>query len=358
MITPWYQSPQPLLVLAPMDGVADNSFRQICKKYGQPAVMFTEFVNVEGLCSGAKALLRTFDYQEVERPLVAQLFGKTPACFYQATILVCQLGFDGVDINMGCPAPKVAGHGGGAGLIKTPDLAQEIIQAVQDGVRDWANGKTVADCPDLKPRMRIWVERVQAQLPAQYQQHRAIPVSVKTRLGYEKDILETWLPKLIEKQPAVITLHGRTFKQAYTGMADWEAIGQAAQLVQSANIKFIGNGDLKSREEALTKVADYHLDGAMIGRASWGNPWVFQPEAIRQQVTVAERAKVALEHAQLFEQLNAGYEKNSFLPMRKHLAWYIKGIAGAAELRSRLVLTNNSAEVAQIFKESGLLSLD
>ncbi len=358
-------SSHPFIGLAPMDGITDSAFRQICAKYGQPRVMFTEFVSAEGLCHNAAVLLKILSFEFSQRPVVAQLFGKTPECFYQAAILVCALGFDGVDINMGCPAKKVSVHGSGAGLIKTPKLAQQIILASKKGVQDWHNGAELNDCPDFSAQFIRQIQQIRqfikfnakSKLAKKSQSRQLIPVSVKTRLGYDQPIINQWLSTIIETRPALITLHGRTLKQAYKGKADWSEIALAAQLAHHAGIPFLGNGDIQNYEDAVEHIQQYQVDGVLIGRASFGNPWVFRPTRERVKINIKQKAKAALEHAEFYELFFSSQEKYSFLPMRKHLAWYIKGIVGASQLRRQLVQTNNSKEVKKILKQAKLLEL-
>ncbi len=304
----WNNLKRPIVGLAPMDGVTDAPMRFITAKYGKPDVTFTEFVSAEALERVAdgrikvpEKILKDFKYDEIERPVVAQLFGGEPEAFFEAARLVVKMGFDGVDINMGCPAKKVAGRGEGAGLIKNPALAAEIIEAVKKGVA----GK--------------------------------IPVSVKTRIGYDEADPEWW--KFLATQDlAAVTIHGRTFKQLYEGKADWEAIGQAAKVIKSKKTIFLGNGDVESREDALAKTEKYAVDGALIGRGAWGNPWVFTDE----KVETNKRLEVAVEHSQKFEEI---FPEDRFFIMRKHLSWYARGFDNASELRNKLVLTNSAGEV-------------
>ena len=344
-----------LLALAPMDGVTDAPFRQIVKKHGQPDLMFTEFANVEGICrGGALPILRHFDYSPSEQPLIAQIFGKTPAYFYQVAILVAQLGFVGVNINMGCPAKKVASHGSGAALIGKPKLAQEIIKATQQGIKDWANGKKLSDCSDISEKVLRDVWARQKRLGLSFEDKReVIPVSVKTRLGIEENIIKDWLPYLTDLNPESIILHGRTLKQAYSGEADWQAIAKAQKIVKAANpkIKFWGNGDVRDYEDAAIKAKGSGVDGIMIGRASYGNPFVFLAKEERK-VAMQKISPFALafEHALLFEKTYPDNPKYSFINMRKHLAWYIKSIPNAAEWRSKLVRANNASQVKQIYE--------
>ena len=349
----WPQLKKPILGLAPMDGVTNLAYRYIQQKYGKPDVIYTEFATVEGLCRGVTQPLRDFRYQEEQRPIIAQIYGTTPQFFREAAVLICQLGFDGIDINMGCPAKSVASNGAGAALIKTPQLAVKIIKETQAGVQDWMNGKTVRDCPNLTEEIaKIVADRSQL-LPDKYQTHAEIPVSIKTRIGYDQPVTHEWISTLLETQPATIALHGRTLRQGYGGQAAWEEIGKAAQLTHRTSTLILGNGDLRSREEAEEKVATYGIDGALIGRASFGNPWIFKEGS--EKISIKEKAKVTLEHAQFYEKVYQKDERYSFLPMRKHLGWYIKGFPNAKEVRIALVKTSCSQEVAAIFKEFELL---
>jgi tRNA-dihydrouridine synthase B len=344
----WHQLKKPIIGLSPMDGVTDHPYRHIHKKYGQPAVMYTEFASVEGICHGAQRLLKDFLYDETQRPIVAQIYGTTPDFFRQTTILLCQLGFDGIDINMGCPAKNVAHSGAGAALIKTPKLAQEIIRQTKKGVEEWLNGATVRDCPDIISKIAEEVESRHHQLPASYQKKRFLPVSVKTRAGYDQPVIEEWIPTLLEMEPAVIALHGRTLKQHYSGKASWEEITKAAELVRTTKTLILGNGDISSLQEAHERIEQAGVDGVLIGRASFGNPFVYLPQELGHNLF-----DIALEHARLFEASYQAGDRYNFMPMRKHLGWYVRGIPHAAEIRIALFQTNNASEVAQILQEYG-----
>jgi nifR3 family TIM-barrel protein len=247
----WKGLKKPIIGLAPMDGVTDAAMRFIVKKYGNPDVMFTEFTNVEGIRHAVKTnkwspehrLARNFKYDESQRPIVAQIFGKDPESFRVAAKLMVELGFDGVDINMGCPAKNVSEHGSGAALIGQPELAGEIIKATLEGV----GGK--------------------------------IPVSVKTRTGVTEPVTLKWIEHLLQFDLAAITLHGRTLKQMYQGLADWEEIGKAAKLIKESKkeIIFLGNGDIQSCQQAAVSCQQYGVDGVLMGRAAMGTPWIFDP---------------------------------------------------------------------------------
>jgi len=244
-ITFWDTLPRPIIGLSPMNSVTDHVFRHVQKKYGNPMLLFTEFTSVDGICAGASALLKDFLYDESQRPIIGQIYGRSPRNFYQTAIVLCQLGFDGIDINMGCPAKSIAHAGAGAGLIRTPSLAQEIVRATQRGVQDWQNGATVRDCEDLPARLAKEVEALNRELPVAFQQPRPIPVSVKTRIGYESSQVQEWIPQLLETAPVAITIHGRTLMQGYTGDSNWDEIGCAAQIARGSGTLILGNGDLR-----------------------------------------------------------------------------------------------------------------
>jgi tRNA-dihydrouridine synthase B len=351
----WETLPHPIIALAPMDGVTDAPYRKIHAEIGRPAITFTEFTNVQGLWRGDIRLLDAFIYDEAERPVVAQLFGSTPEDFYRATIMVCALGFDGVDINMGCPSKCVAGKGGGAGLIRTPLLAQEIIRQTKRATEDWANGQTLEGiglAPERIARIRQMNEarlrfRTAGILPARIER-RLLPVSVKTRLGYDSIIIEDWVQVLLEMEPVNISLHGRTLRQMYTGQANWDAIGRAAAIARQTKTTILGNGDIHSAEEAKRRIAETGVHGVLIGRGSMGNPWIFQetqdhPAAHRP--TPRERLTTARYHARLFDRLLPGHR---FVELRKHLSWYCRDFYDASTLRRQLVQANAVSEVEQL----------
>lgn len=352
----WNTLPRPIIGLAPMDGVGDQPFRHIQKKYGNPALLFTEFTSVEALCHGDLQSLLNLLYDESQRPILAQIYGKTPAYFRQVAILLCELGFDGIDLNMGCPAKTVANGGCGAGLICTPDRAQVIIRATQAGVRDWQNGAALADCPDLPPLIAIRAQAMRERLPAAYQERRTIPISVKTRIGYDIPVINTWIPTLLETGLAAITLHGRTLRQAYRGVADWEKIAQAAELAQGSGTLLLGNGDVISAADGRARAATYSVDGVLIGRASFGNPFVFCLDTHQNEQQRQRLIHIALEHARLYECTFRPYKRYFFQPMRKHLGWYVKDIYGAARLRTQLVQTDSAQEVELLLREHRAIS--
>ena len=346
----WDTLPRPLIGLAPMNGISDHPFRHIQKKYGNPQLLYTEFTAVERLDIGDPALLRHFLYDESQRPIIAQIFGHTPELFRRMAVLLCQLGFDGIDINMGCPAPSVVHRGSGAGLIRTPELAQAIVAATKAGVCDWCNGASVRDDPGAPAQLIAEVEACYARLPAQYQQRRALPVSVKTRIGYDTPQIDSWAPQILASEPVALAIHGRTLRQGYTGQADWDEIARAVELARGTQTLILGNGDVRSLADAEQRVADYGVDGVLIGRASYGNPFLFRP-GDQEAALAGDRYRVlriALEHARLFEATISWGARHRFLPMRKHLSWYVRNLHGAASLRRELIQTDSADEVAAL----------
>jgi len=354
-----------------MDGVTDAPFRSITAKYGKPDINITEFTSVEGICAGATKTLAAFLYGENERPVVAQLFGSTPEAFYKATFVVCELGFDGVDINMGCPAGSIASKGAGAALIRTPEIAKEIVRKTRQACEDFGAGKTIEEVglpqdiidwvrqhPNGKPlpnsdqnlqtmdqlaKVTPSIEQIRTNNAPKIPR-KVLPVSLKTRIGYDQITIEEWVKHLLEVEPVNISIHGRTLKQGYSGKADWEAIGRAATIIHQTNTTVLGNGDLQNIGDALEKIEKYGTDGALIGRAAFGNPWLFKNE----EATVTQRLDTAKEHSALHQNL---FGERLFMPMRKHLSWYCKGFVGAAEIRQKLMTTKNAAEVEKILAE-------
>lgn len=305
----WGKLKKPFFVLAPMADVTDAAFRRIIAKYGKPDVLYTEFVSTDGLLSpGREKLLVDFLHTEAERPIVAQIFGTKPDYFETVAAQVAEMGFDGIDINMGCPDRSLVAAGSCAGLIDNPKLAQEIIRATQRGA-----GK--------------------------------LPVSVKTRLGTKKNVLESWLPTLLETEPAVITLHARTAKELSLVPAKWEFVARAVEIAKGSGTLVVGNGDVKNLDEARARVAETGCDGVMLGRGIFGNPFLFNETIDLSTITLSKKLEILLEHAQLFEELLP--EKN-FAIMRKHFGAYVKGFDGAAALRAQLMEVLNSEELKKV----------
>jgi tRNA-dihydrouridine synthase len=345
-----------------MDGVTDSVFRLMTAGQGKPDVIFTEFTHVHDVCRGPELLLDSLHYHEAERPIVAQLYGKDPELFYQAAHVVCELGFDGLDINMGCPSRNVASSGSGAGLIRTPPLAHAIMRAARQGIADWTAGQTLEGAGLKAARVEI-VNRFKARSSHPTAPVRsAIPLSVKTRLGYDEVIVERWIEHLLIECPTVISLHGRTLQQMYKGEADWAAIRRAAQLVRGSGTLLFGNGDVQSLSEVVHRVRETGVDGVLVGRAALGAPWFFQgkEEARRHAKTrepwdpdhwtpsVAARFEILLAHARHFER-QCGAQQ--FRRMRKHLGSYCKGFPHAAALRARMFHVSSVADVEAVLAD-------
>jgi tRNA-dihydrouridine synthase len=341
-----------------MDGVTDASFRHITAKYGRPDVTFTEFVNIQAAFHAAHTLIKDLTYSEIERPVVAQIYGRSPEMFYRVSHIVCELGFDGLDINMGCPAKKVAAAGCGAALIREPQLARSIIRAAKLGIKDWCGGQTLRDIqvePELIEKIRLanWL-RTGTDVPLE---RLPIPVSVKTRLGYDRIVVEDWVSTLLDENPAAISLHGRTLQQGYGGNADWGAIARAVKVARESETLILGNGDLQDLTQVRRRVCETHVDGVLLGRVAQGNPWIFRAKqdvkrALAENressiatppVSLEERFRVILDHS-IHHQQAAG---ESFVGIRKHLTWYCRGFRGAAEMRSQMVRVKTAADVKQ-----------
>jgi nifR3 family TIM-barrel protein len=333
----WENLEKPIIGLSPMDGVTDAAFRYIVCKYSKPSLTMTEFTNVEGLARGSFEMLKAFLYCESERPVVAQIFGVETDSYYKATVMLAAMGFDGVDINMGCPCNKVARKGSGAGLIQTPELAKDIIRSCKKGAKDWAEGITMKEAgvhEDI-------IKRVLEINAGREFERFELPISVKTRIGFDSDVAEEWTKHILEELPANLSMHGRTLRQMYMGKADWEVIGKAARVCDGSGVSFLGNGDVADMEDALKKTADYGLDGVLVGRATFGNPWFFGG---KEDPSIEERFEVLKDHAEYFQKLG----HLPFHAIKKHLAWYCKEFSGARELRKSLMQVEGPSDVEKI----------
>lgn len=322
----WKGIKKPFFAIAPMSDVTDIAFREMFVKYGSPDVFWTEFVSCAGLCSrGKEKLLIDLKYTKRQKPIVAQFFGSVPEHFYHSALIAKELGFDGIDINMGCPDHAVEKQGAGAALMKNPKLAQEIIREAKRGAE---SGR------------------------------KKIPVSVKTRLGYNKDEMEKWLPYIFEMEPAVVTVHGRTRKEMSKVPARWDRIGDAVAL-RDGYFSFggdkpfmIGNGDIESVEDGKKKAKEYGVNGIMVGRGIFGNPFFFRKG--EKKVSKEEKLRALVEHVRLFEKYFGNSYKNRstslkhFDIMKKHFSSYASGFHGAKELRMELMLAKSAHDVRAI----------
>ena len=347
----WQKLPTPFFVLAPMADVTDAPFRRLIAKYGShvrangtiggPDVTWTEFVSADGLMratpEGKKKLLADLIYTEAERPIVAQLFTSNEEHMEKAAALCLELGFDGVDINMGCPDKSIEKQGCGSAMIKKPELAAKIIEAAKRGAK--------SDEPS------------------------GIPVSVKTRLGYNRDQLEEWLPALIAARPAAIVVHARTRKEMSKVPARWERVARAVEIRNEILgedrliTRIIGNGDALSLADAKNKALATGADGVMLGRAIFGNPWLFHPTKRLSEhqassettslsiVGIKERLGVMVEHSKLFTEI---LPFKNFAVMKKHYKAYVKDFHGAAELRAEL-MEQETAEAVEVIVQKFLV---
>ena len=309
----WEKLKKPIFVLAPMADVTDVAFRRVIAKYGKPDVIWTEFVSADGLAlapeSGKKKLLKSLEYSEAERPIVAQFFTSSPEHMKEAARQARELGFDGVDINMGCPDRSVEKQGAGASLMKNVLLARKLVRAAKEGAG-------------------------------------ALPVSVKTRTGYSRPELENWLPEILEEEVAVVTIHARSRKEMSKVPAQWEFVRRAVEIRDASGKETLifGNGDVKNLAEAKKRVDETGCDGVMLGRAIFGNPFLFSEKKCPEGIEGLKlRLEILVEHARLFEELLVGYK--SFAIMKKHFKAYVGNFGGANELRAKLMGTNNASEV-------------
>jgi nifR3 family TIM-barrel protein len=323
----------PFFCLAPMSDVTDIAFRFILAKYGKDrenkdrVVFWTEFVAADGLCNklAKKKLAHILEFSERERPIVAQVFGANPENMKQACRYIASLGFDGIDINMGCPDKSVISQGAGAALIRTPELAREIIRAAHVGI-------------------------------ASAGVH--IPVSVKTRIGFNKEDIDKWIGELLKEDISALTIHLRTAKELSLVPAKWEYIKKIKKLIEKSGkeILLIGNGDVESLKDAEEKALEYGCDGVMIGRGVFGNPWFFSSTSPLTPLLVKERGteqklKILIEHTQIFDEKLLKPKHKNFATMKKHFKAYVNGFEGAKELRVKLMETENSKQVEKIINK-------
>lgn len=357
----WRNIPAPIVGLSPMDGVTDASFRFITAKHGRPDVILTEFVNIQSAPYAPELLLKDFTYDEIERPVVAQIYGRSPELFYRVAHIVGELGFDGLDINMGCPARKVAAAGCGAALICEPDLARAIIRATRQGLQDWYNGRSLKQIGIRPSAIEAFKAANRRRMGSDaLAERRLLPLSIKTRIGYDRIVVEDWISTLLEERPSAITLHGRTLQQGYKGSADWEAIARAADIARGSGILILGNGDLLDMADVCRRVRETRVDGVLIGQAAEGNPWLFAgKEQVKQAlrgtgtvtpqpaVSLAERFDIIIEHSRHYE---AVAQNHCFFGMRKNLLWYCRDFDGAVELRSQMKHATSTDDVARVLE--------
>ncbi len=331
----WEQLDTPIFALAPMEDVTDVAFRTLFAKYSPPeTVLWTEFTSADALAhdfgrTRVDHRLR-FD-REKESPIVAQIFGSNPENIEIATRLCVERGFDGVDLNMGCPVKKIESAGSCSGLIRTPDIAKETIEAAKRGAKRLGG------------------------LDA--------PVSVKTRIGYNEIDLPGWIGFLLKLDLPVLTVHLRTKKEMSDVPAHWELMSEIVQMRDALAPKtlIIGNGDIQSMEEARVKMSETGCDGIMVGRGAFGNPWFFDE---CYTPTMQDKLRVLVEHTHLFEKefltqpesrnnhskdtAEGWHRMKNFAIMKKHFKAYANGFDGAAGLRANLMKADNALQVEEV----------
>lgn len=321
----WQKLPRPFTILAPMDGVTDAVFRQIITEIGKPDVFFTEFTMCEGLLSkGNIKVAERFLFHPDQKPIVAQIWGTNPESFYKVARDIKKRGFVGIDINMGCPERTVIRDGACSGLIRNPKLAAEIIQATKEGAG-------------------------------------SLPVSVKTRIGFEKESVEEWIGFLLQQNLAALTVHLRTVRELSKVPAHWELMPEIIRLRDSLSPHtiIVGNGDVTSLSEVDEKFQKYQCDGFMIGRGVFANPWVFNSKINFNEVSVEEKIALYLHHIDLFEK--QWKDKHHFAQLKKFAKTYINNFPDAASFREKLMETktlNGLRKTLEGYNKSEIISTD
>ncbi len=300
------------LLLAPMEDVTDASFRFVCKEYGAD-VLYTEFISSDGLIRDSAKTIAKMQVYDYERPIGIQIYGHIPEAMVDAAVRAEEAGPDFIDINFGCPVNKIARRGAGSGMMREPDKMVDITRRVVDAVH--------------------------------------LPVTVKTRLGWDEEskIIVPLAERLQDAGISALTIHGRTRSQLYRGEADWTLIGEV-KANPRMRIPIIGNGDITTPEQAREAFDRYGVDGIMIGRASFGHPWIFRDirhyldtGEILPPMSVAERVALARRH--LAKSLEVKGPRVGVLEMRRHLSSYFKGLDNFRETRLRLVTTDDPEEL-------------
>jgi tRNA-dihydrouridine synthase len=313
----WRDLPRPFFILAPMEDVTDVVFRHVVSEAARPDVFFTEFTNSESYChpEGKQSVRGRLTFTEDEQPIVAHIWGDKPENFRQMSIGMAELGFRGLDINMGCPVPNVAHHGKGSGLINRPEVAAELIQAAKAG---------------------------------------GLPVSVKTRLGYtEVDEWQGWLTHILKQDIANLSIHLRTRKEMSKVDAHWELIPEIKKLRDQVapDTLLTINGDILDRQTGMKLALQYGVDGVMIGRGIFNNPFAFEKEPREHS------SKELLDLLRLHLDLHDKYSElglRSFKALHRFFKIYVKGFRGASELRNQLMSTESTDEVRAMLDNFGL----
>lgn len=311
----WDELPRPFFILAPMEDVTDVVFRHVVSEAARPDVFFTEFANSESYChpDGNASVRGRLTFTEDEQPIVAHIWGDKPQYFREMSIGMAKQGFRGIDINMGCPVPNVAGNGKGSGLILRPDVASDIIQAAKAG---------------------------------------GLPVSVKTRLGYtDVEEWKPWLTHVLRQNIANLSIHLRTRKEMSQVAAHWELIPEIKALRDeiAPDTLLTINGDIEDRAMGMELVEKYGVDGVMIGRGIFKNPFAFEKE--KKEHTSEELQQLLHLHLDLHDRYSAELEPRPFKALHRFFKIYVKGFRGAGGLRHALMSTSNTDEVRDMLKQ-------
>ncbi|MCX6782935.1 MAG: tRNA-dihydrouridine synthase [Candidatus Levybacteria bacterium] len=305
---------KPFLVQAPMENVTDVVFREMINICGRPDVFFTEFTNTDGLCSrGKDGVSHRLQFTKNQHPIVAQIWGNNPENYYQSAMILKKQGFDGIDINMGCPDRDIVKKGSCAGLINNNSLVREIYLATKEGAGN-------------------------------------LPISIKTRLGLNKIETEKWIGFLLGLDLAALTIHGRIAKEMSKFPANWEEIGKVVKIRNEMEKKtiIIGNGDIQNKEEAFEKYEKYHVDGIMIGRGIFSNLWVFNRDNENKIYNSNDKLNLLIKHITLFE--NTWKNKKPFEVMKKFYKIYISDFPNASDFRLSLMEAKDSESSIAMIK--------
>lgn len=305
---------EPFFALAPMEEVTDTVFRQIVSACAPPDVFFTEFTSTDGLMSkGRQAVIRRLQFTPKETPIAAQVWGRNPVNYYNSAKLLSEMGFSGIDINMGCPVKKIVKNGACAALIKTPTLAKEIINATREGAGH-------------------------------------VPISVKTRIGFNSIQTQEWIGFLLEQKLGALIVHGRTAKEMSKVPCHWDEIGNVVQLRDeiSPDTVIIGNGDIKDRSHGMELANKYRVDGLMIGRGIFQNIFAFSKSKHINDLSPQEKINLYKRHVELYRDTWNG-ERN-FAVLKKFSKVYINEFDGASELRSQLMQVNDLDGLLEVMK--------
>lgn len=308
----WHNLKKPILALAPMAGITDSAFREICKRYGAD-VVYSEMASVSALFFKPQKTLELVKFKKAQQPYVVQLFGKDPTHFAKATRNISEkIKPDGIDINFGCPAKKVFGHGSGCALMPQKELAREIISAV---------------CNNTK-----------------------LPVSIKIRAGIKEITALEFVKNTADLPYSTIMIHSRTYEGGFSGPLDFKLVEKIKKMFPKKVI--LANGGINSADDGVKILKDHPLlDGLGIARGAWGKPWIFDQikeiikEEKHKEKNFSEIKKIMLEHTKL---IYADKKELGMFEIRKHLAWYVRGFPGASELRKKLVVAKSVEEIKEI----------